>query len=136
MQIIIPMSGFGERFRSAGYTVPKPLIVVDGKPAIRISDEQSDSQIVHVLVGNDDVLTLMLFIPEDQGSNSLREDWLYLLSTLVFDDKDSSLSNSVSSGSGSINGMPCGGPAGILCPDGKYCDIYDIESDIGRCVSL
>lgn len=28
------MSGFGERFRRAGYTVPKPLIEVDGKPII------------------------------------------------------------------------------------------------------
>lgn len=28
------MSGFGERFRRAGYTVPKPLISVDGKPII------------------------------------------------------------------------------------------------------
>ncbi|MEX2164803.1 MAG: sugar phosphate nucleotidyltransferase [Sulfuricaulis sp.] len=34
MQIIIPMSGFGERFRKAGYTVPKPLIEIDGKPII------------------------------------------------------------------------------------------------------
>lgn len=34
MQIIIPMSGFGERFRRAGYIVPKPLIRVDGKPMI------------------------------------------------------------------------------------------------------
>ena len=34
MQIIIPMSGFGERFRRAGYTKPKPLIDVDGKPII------------------------------------------------------------------------------------------------------
>lgn len=34
MQIIIPMSGFGERFRKAGYTVPKPMIEVDGKPII------------------------------------------------------------------------------------------------------
>lgn len=34
MQIIVPMSGFGERFRNAGYTVPKPLIKVDGKPII------------------------------------------------------------------------------------------------------
>lgn len=33
-QIIIPMSGFGERFRKAGYSVPKPLIMVDGKPII------------------------------------------------------------------------------------------------------
>lgn len=28
------MSGFGERFRKAGYEVPKPLIEVDGKPII------------------------------------------------------------------------------------------------------
>ena len=34
MQIIIPMSGFGERFRRAGYTTPKPLIEIDGKPVI------------------------------------------------------------------------------------------------------
>ena len=34
MQIVIPMSGFGERFRRAGYPVPKPLIEVDGKPII------------------------------------------------------------------------------------------------------
>ena len=35
MQIIIPMSGFGERFRKAGYKVPKPLIKVDGKTIIQ-----------------------------------------------------------------------------------------------------
>jgi NDP-sugar pyrophosphorylase family protein len=34
MQIIIPMSGFGERFRRAGYEVPKPFIEIDGKPII------------------------------------------------------------------------------------------------------
>jgi NDP-sugar pyrophosphorylase family protein len=34
MQIVIPMSGFGERFRSAGYRVPKPLIEIEGKPII------------------------------------------------------------------------------------------------------
>ena len=34
MQIVIPMSGFGERFRRAGYVVPKPLIEVDGRPII------------------------------------------------------------------------------------------------------
>lgn len=34
MQLVIPMSGFGERFRAAGYEIPKPLIEVDGKPII------------------------------------------------------------------------------------------------------
>lgn len=34
VKIIVPMSGFGERFRRAGYAVPKPLIEIDGKPII------------------------------------------------------------------------------------------------------
>ncbi len=35
MHIVIPMSGKGQRFVNAGYTVPKPLIVVDGKPMVQ-----------------------------------------------------------------------------------------------------
>ena len=34
MQIVVPMSGFGSRFKAAGYQYPKPLIEVDGKPII------------------------------------------------------------------------------------------------------
>lgn len=34
VQIIIPMSGLGQRFMKAGYKDPKPLIEVDGKPII------------------------------------------------------------------------------------------------------
>ena len=34
MQIVIPMLGFGEHFRNAGYTIPKSLIEVEGKPMI------------------------------------------------------------------------------------------------------
>lgn len=35
MQIVIPMSGIGKRFREAGYLDPKPLIDVDGYPMIK-----------------------------------------------------------------------------------------------------
>ncbi|MDD3287395.1 MAG: NTP transferase domain-containing protein [Alphaproteobacteria bacterium] len=34
MQIVVPMSGFGERFLRAGYKIPKFLIEVEGKPII------------------------------------------------------------------------------------------------------
>ncbi|MBW3655918.1 MAG: NTP transferase domain-containing protein, partial [Gemmatimonadetes bacterium] len=34
MKIVIPMSGLGERFARAGYTQPKALIEVDGKPMV------------------------------------------------------------------------------------------------------
>jgi HAD superfamily hydrolase (TIGR01509 family) len=36
MNILIPMAGAGSRFEQAGYTFPKPLIDVDGKPMIQV----------------------------------------------------------------------------------------------------
>jgi len=32
LQVVMPMAGRGQRYRDAGYKVPKPLIKVDGKP--------------------------------------------------------------------------------------------------------
>lgn len=34
MQVVVPMSGIGARFQRAGYTDPKPLIDVDGRPIL------------------------------------------------------------------------------------------------------
>jgi HAD superfamily hydrolase (TIGR01509 family) len=36
MNILIPMAGHGSRFAQAGYTFPKPLIEVNGKPMIQV----------------------------------------------------------------------------------------------------
>ena len=36
MNILIPMAGAGSRFAQAGYTFPKPLIDVEGKPMIQV----------------------------------------------------------------------------------------------------
>lgn len=36
MNVIIPMAGHGSRFAQAGYTFPKPLIEVNGKPMIQV----------------------------------------------------------------------------------------------------
>ena len=36
MNVLIPMAGAGSRFESAGYTFPKPLIDVNGKPMIQV----------------------------------------------------------------------------------------------------
>ena len=48
IQIVIPMSGFGERFRQAGYRVPKPLIEVEGKPII--------AHVIEMFPGEEDLL--------------------------------------------------------------------------------
>ena len=39
MNVLIPMAGAGSRFQAAGYTFPKPLIDVRGKPMIQVVAE-------------------------------------------------------------------------------------------------
>lgn len=39
-------------------------------------------------------------------------------------------------GTGSTKVIPCGGPNGILCPAGSYCEVTDRQSGIGTCRSL
>ena len=36
LNVLIPMAGAGSRFEKAGYTFPKPLIEIDGKPMIQV----------------------------------------------------------------------------------------------------
>ena len=36
LNIVVPMAGHGSRFRDAGYDLPKPLILVHGKPMIEV----------------------------------------------------------------------------------------------------
>lgn len=56
MKIIIPMSGFGERFRRAGYPVPKPLIEIEGKPVIAHVVEMFPGETDFLFVCNQDHL--------------------------------------------------------------------------------
>lgn len=56
MQIIIPMSGFGERFRSAGYKIPKPLIKVDEKTIIQHIVEMFPGETNFTFICNSDHL--------------------------------------------------------------------------------
>ena len=36
LNIVVPMAGLGSRFQKAGYTIPKPLIPVNGVPMIQV----------------------------------------------------------------------------------------------------
>ena len=56
MQIIIPMSGFGERFRLGGYILPKPLIEVDGKPIIAHVIDMFPGELNFIFICNEDHL--------------------------------------------------------------------------------
>ena len=50
MNILIPMAGAGSRFQAAGYTFPKPLIDVNGKPMIQVVVENLNIEGTYIFV--------------------------------------------------------------------------------------
>jgi len=51
MQLIIPMSGIGKRFKNAGYELPKPFIQISGKPIVE--------HVVEMFPGVEDILFIV-----------------------------------------------------------------------------
>jgi len=50
MNVLIPMAGAGSRFEQAGYTFPKPLIEVKGKPMIQLVVDSLNIDARHIFV--------------------------------------------------------------------------------------
>ena len=50
MNILIPMAGEGSRFVKEGFTFPKPLIDVEGKPMIQLVIENLDFQAKYIFL--------------------------------------------------------------------------------------
>lgn len=50
MNVLIPMAGAGSRFEKAGYTFPKPLIDVDGKPMIQVVVDNLNIDAKHIFI--------------------------------------------------------------------------------------
>jgi dTDP-glucose pyrophosphorylase len=50
MKVLIPMAGAGSRFAQAGYSFPKPLIEVEGKPMIQAVVENLNIDAEHIFV--------------------------------------------------------------------------------------
>jgi len=50
MNVLIPMAGAGSRFQKAGYTFPKPLIEVRGKPMIQLVVDNLNIDAKHIFV--------------------------------------------------------------------------------------
>jgi len=50
LNVLIPMAGAGSRFEQAGYTFPKPLIEVNGKPMIQVVAENLNIEANYIYV--------------------------------------------------------------------------------------
>ena len=50
MKVLIPMAGAGSRFEKAGYTFPKPLIEINGKPMIQVVVENLNIDAEYIFI--------------------------------------------------------------------------------------
>jgi HAD superfamily hydrolase (TIGR01509 family) len=50
LNVLIPMAGAGSRFQAAGYTFPKPLIDVEGKPMIQVVVDNLNIEATYIYV--------------------------------------------------------------------------------------
>ena len=54
MNILVPMAGGGSRFASAGYTFPKPLVEINGKPMIQTVVENLNIEANYIFIVQND----------------------------------------------------------------------------------
>lgn len=107
MNILIPMAGEGSRFKKAGYTFPKPLIDVGGKPMIQRVIENLDFDANYIFLVRKDHLrdynieSLLKIVTNNRSSiivvDSLTEGaacTTLLASNLIDNDEELLIANS------------------------------------------
>jgi molybdopterin-guanine dinucleotide biosynthesis protein A len=87
MNIIIPLGGKGERFKSVGYNESKPLIKMFGKPMIlyvldnlKISNEDAGPRLIQIF-DQEDLDEAMA----DGHPQNVLDDWMYANSIHLVD---------------------------------------------------
>ena len=118
--------------QEAGVLLPEGTsVVVDGHPAIRITDEQMGSQTI--TVQRNDKLLMLIFSPRfGMDMTKIKSDWLSALQSIDLTESTDRIDTPTTS-TGSTRRKPCGGIAGILCDSGYYCEITNIVENIGSC---
>lgn len=112
------------------------MMIVGGMRAVRMQLDPSD-QIVYIDHHNT-IVSFAYTPPTGSGSSLDSSSPFYrILRSVVFEgDPPPGTGSGITSGSGTLSRQPCGGAAGILCPEGEYCAVSDATSNIGQCLSL
>lgn len=113
---------------------PGKQLFIKNRRAVTTEPQGSAVQEIYILEkGN---IIIVHFDPSTQSSvqsaseaRVLAAEFQSLVSELEF-ISDGAKTSSRAPG---LQGEPCGGPAGILCPTGSYCEIDDAGSNTGRC---
>lgn len=107
-------------------------------PSTPAAGQRDEANQHHVFVQqNEKTVITFLFIPQGEESALLRDAFYTMLRSVRFEEeekKEEEESEEEEKQQGS--GIPCGGPAGVLCPAGEYCDVKEFDTGIGTCTRL
>jgi hypothetical protein len=107
---------------------------IDGRNGTRVIDEVTGVHRVYVRLTPNRVL-LFTFGPKGEESLLLRDAFYTMLQSVQFSNLEQpSITGDPEKLQGS--GQPCGGPAGVLCPEGEYCAVREFDTGIGGCRKL
>ncbi|MBU0458121.1 hypothetical protein KJ652_01220 [Patescibacteria group bacterium] len=109
-------------------------VMIDGTKALRSVDEKTGAETVYIRRGGDEVLTLLFTPKSSVDSTELKAKWMGVIRSIILENEGDDDSNILSTGTGSV--LPCGGTAGVLCPPGYFCDITNLEENIGVCKKM
>lgn len=104
---------------------------IDGQNGVRVVEEGSSVHRVYVRRGGA-LISLFTFGPKGDASSGERDAFYTMLQSIKFHEVSDEEVEEDNSGSG----QPCGGPAGVICPEGEYCKIVEIDTGIGVCREL
>lgn len=110
-------------------------IRIDGRNGVRIVDEETGVHRAYVKL-SDDMIILFTFGPKGPGSMGLRDAFYTMLQSVEFPEE---VEEGVEVEEGTEvkgSGQPCGGSAGVLCPEGEYCAVTEFATGIGQCREL
>jgi len=126
---IVSVAQVGERPVPSGVA-----LTVGGAPAIRFFDDISGEQRIAVPVEKGYIE--IAYTPKSEADQDLaRAEWLAFLRSIRITRASAASQPSPTSSSAFRDRSPCGGIAGILCPSGQFCEITDLELNIGVCRS-
>jgi hypothetical protein len=152
-QAMLPFEFSSIKLRDGTAGLSLTPVVIDGRRGARIENKDEKTvqifmeRIIRTTTTLDVARTQAIVFSFSSGDESKIDPLMmeHILDSIQFTaGSDRSTAGSGSSisddgmmqGSGSMLGKPCGGPAGILCPSGFYCEVTDPAIDIGSCRRL
>jgi len=115
------------RIEASPEKLPEGLHVrIDGRNGIRTVDESEKIHRIYVERKDNDII-LFTFSPKGERSALLRDVFYTMVQSVKFKED--------SEGGEEVKGslQPCGGSAGVLCPEGEYCEVKELDTGIGVC---